>query len=205
MQKNIKITQNQLTKVINTLLIESSEDSHDYVNGIKSGNQKVITKYYEHYYKLLMPKLKALTNKLSDQELNQILSDTLMRGITKIEHYSGTGTFDGWLYIMMKRMFLNHIKTHKKESENKLVPVDYVGDVPVNDGDTEFQKDLMAKFKIFLETQTPLIKKTAELYLGGYSHNEIGQIFGKTDGTSKWQVNSVMTKFKRWLADNNNL
>jgi DNA-binding CsgD family transcriptional regulator len=49
------------------------------------------------------------------------------------------------------------------------------------------------------------VKKTAELYLAGYSHEEMAKILGNSRGTTKWQVNSIMTKFKRWLVDNKHI
>ena len=40
-------------------------------------------------------------------------------------------------------------------------------------------------------------------YLQGYTHQEIGKLMGTSEGTSKWQVSTGITKFKRWLLTNN--
>jgi RNA polymerase sigma-70 factor (ECF subfamily) len=207
MSKTIQITETQLKCVVNSLLIESNQNSDDsyFISGIKAGDQKVITQFYEHYYKFLLPRLKTITHKLSEQELNQIVSDSLMRGIKKIDLYNGKGPLDGWLYIIMRRLYSSYVKENKKELENKLIPIDYIESTPIDSTKQDFMKDLMAKFKMFLETQSKHVKKTAELYLAGYSHEEMAKILGNSRGTTKWQVNSIMTKFKRWLVDNKHI
>ncbi|GET32238.1 DNA-directed RNA polymerase sigma-70 factor [Prolixibacter bellariivorans] len=115
-------------------------------------------------------------------EAEDNLQEGFIRVFTKIDQFGFKGSFEGW----MRRIMVN-TSLEKFRKQNKLYPVE---DITVYEG-KQLSEDLLAQI-----TADELLKLVQELparyrmvfnlyAIEGYSHKEIGDMMGISEGTSK--------------------
>lgn len=196
MSKQYIITENQLNSIVNDVVIDNE---FELIDKLKKGDQKTLNQFYKKYYPIFYKMITNKTKKFNDDDINQIVSDTLNRAITKINLFDNLGSFDGWL----KRILMNTLYDFIKKNKNSPKLPDVLPDVAVSserdDVGNSYMK-LLYDFRNHIpERQFIYIK----YYLDGYKHDEIAKLMGTTEGTSRWQVSTGLSKFKRWLINNN--
>lgn len=203
MGKIITITESQFNYVVNNLLTED-DDMSNLIDSIKIGDKNGFTKLYDNLYPKLMKKSYKLKNRFSDDDINQIINNAILRVFKGINLYSGTGSFDGWVSTIFNRAIADYVNKEKKYQENIIFPEKIV-EPEQSQSRHELGKEFLAKFEIFKKLITKKQATYVELYLNGYTHSEIGKLLGTTDKTSKWQVSIILSKFKRWLVNNKDI
>lgn len=198
MPKQIIITENQINWIVEDVV---NDNDLDLIERIKNGDQRASTQLYEKYSPLFIKIIKNKTDKLNDDEINQIVSNALNRAILKINLFDNLGSFEGWLKRILKNSLVDFI-VKKKKGKSNIYYTSEVPDVAVSTDREDFGKnymDLLYKFKDNLpKRQFEFI----EHYLKGYTHQDIAKLMGVSEGTSKWQVSTGIAKFKRWLLKN---
>jgi RNA polymerase sigma factor (sigma-70 family) len=172
-----------------------SWDDVTVIEGLKRGNRRYENMFYNKYYPLLTKKVNNMTFKFDEDQVNQIVTNAIMRGIKKIDLYDFKGSLDGWMYRLVTNALYDFVKVNKKENR-----VSYVETVPDKSGGDSSKPagDLKEEFKLFKKTITPKQRKIIDMYLNGYSHREIAEEMGVTEGTSKWHVNDILNLFKKF-------
>lgn len=147
------------------------------IKGCIKNNAKAQEELY-HLYKdaLFILCLKYCANE-ADAEDN--LQNAFIEIFTNIRSYKGIGSFEGW----MKRITINKaIDSYKKTY--RLVPIkDDFGDTDVSDEEINFSADYILSLIQQLPDQYRLVFSLYEL--DDYSHKEIVQMLGISEGTSK--------------------
>lgn len=198
MAKQYLITENQLSSIVENVV---NNNDLELIDRIKNGDQRASTqlyqKYYPYFYKIIMNK----TDKLNDDDINQIVSDAINRAILKIDLFDNLGSFEGWLKTILRNSFVDFISKNKKGKST----IHYTSDVPdvvaVTDRE-DTAKDYMSLLYKFKDNIPKRQFEAIEYYLKGYSHSEIGKLMGMSTGTSKWSVSTGIAKFKRLLLKN---
>jgi RNA polymerase sigma-70 factor (ECF subfamily) len=152
--------------------------------------QKVL---YERYYSRML----ALCLRYSDSkdDAKDSLHDGFILLFSKIESYSGKGSFEGW----MRRVFVNNMlmKFRKRDVFKESVSVDdVIWNVPVKED--VFEK-IGSKNIIKLISQMPQGYKVVfnMIVIEGYSYKEVAQKLN----VSEVSVRSQLSRGRMWLKE----
>jgi RNA polymerase sigma-70 factor (ECF subfamily) len=148
-----------------------------------SGDGKAQKRLYDEYSKMMFGICLRYSN--SKDDAKDILQDGFIKIFTKISQYNFSGSFEGW----MKRIFVNTALEHYRTNKNHMnqSDVEYANNNPHHDYTIEkiSQKEILN----MLSKMPPGYRNVLNLFIiEGYSHAEIGEMMGISEGTSKSQL-----------------
>lgn len=125
-------------------------------------------------------------------EAQDFFHDGFVHAFAKIDQYRYTGSFEGWL----RRVFVTRILEHFRR-EKLLFATGDVGDFENQIANSQEVDGLTADELLALVSQlSPQYRMVFNLYaIEGYSHQEIAQMLGISEGTSK----SNLARARQWL------
>lgn len=118
----------------------------------------------------------------NDAEAEDNLQDGFIKIFSRIKQYSFSGSFEGW----MRRVIVNSIFEKYRKKKN----VHAVEDISVHEKE-ELRNDIVGKMSAddlmrLIQELPPRYRMAFNLYaIEGYSHKEIAQAMGISEGTSK--------------------
>lgn len=155
--------------------------------------QKQEPKAQEIIYKLYGSKLFAICLKYSSSyaDAQDHFQDGFLHLFNKINQFQFKGSFEGWA----KRLMTNHVLQQYRKTTH-LEIVKEIADIPeIVEIEEEIELNELLKFIQELPTQYRLV---FNLYvLDSYSHKEISEMLGISEGTSK----SNLSRAKKILKD----
>jgi RNA polymerase sigma-70 factor (ECF subfamily) len=166
--------------------------------------------FLEHKYTIedLVKRCKANERKAQELLYKQFASKMLgvclryangfIRVFQKMADYRGEGSFEGWVRRIMVHSSIEYYRKHHKmltvadlESAGKEPSVDPVAASRLD------AKDLMA----LIQQLSPGYRMVFNLYaIEGYSHKEIGEIMGISEGASKSQLSRARAILKEQIT-----
>ncbi|MDC8005028.1 sigma-70 family RNA polymerase sigma factor [Aureisphaera galaxeae] len=135
-------------------------------------------------------------------EAEDSLQDAFITIFNRIEQYQGKGSFEGW----MKRITVNTVlQKYRKKKVFDISNEEQLEDAEVEVETTQVPLDFLLKIIQELPDRYRLV---FNLYvLDGYSHKEIAEMLGISDGTSKSNLArarmSLKKKVESFLDDQN--
>jgi RNA polymerase sigma-70 factor (ECF subfamily) len=155
----------------------------EIIKGCIGGDSKAQKRLYDQYSKIMFGICLRYSNSYDDAK--DILQDGFIKIFGKIGQFSFSGSFEGW----MKRIFINTALEHYRTNKNyqNQTDVEFANDNPHHDYTIEkiTQKEIMT----ILNKMSPGYRSVLNLFIiEGYSHAEIGEMMGISEGTSKSQL-----------------
>lgn len=162
----------------NPLLTES-----DLIKGCLEGNRRM----QEELYQRFSPRMYAVCLRYAGnaEEAADILQDGFIKVFKKLDSYRGEGSFEGWIRRIFVNTAIEQFRRKKylqpvTEKEENTLEGDYTSAL-----DQLGAKDIMA----LIQELSPGYRTVFNLYVvEGYSHKEIGDMLGISEGTSKSQL-----------------
>lgn len=162
----------------NPLLTES-----DLIKGCLEGNRRM----QEELYQRFSPRMYAVCLRYAGnaEEAADILQDGFIKVFKKLDSYRGEGSFEGWIRRIFVNTAIEQFRRKKylqpvTEKEENTLEGDYTSAL-----DQLGAKDIMA----LIQDLSPGYRTVFNLYVvEGYSHKEIGDMLGISEGTSKSQL-----------------
>jgi len=155
----------------------------DLINGCIDGNRRM----QEELYRRFSPRMYAVCLRYAGngEEAQDILQDGFIKVFKKLESFRGDGSFEGWI----RRIFVNTAIEHFRRKKY-LTPVTEKEENTIEGNYASALDDLGAKDIMALVQQlSPGYRTVFNMYVvEGYSHKEIGDILGISEGTSKSQL-----------------
>ncbi|MDX5327031.1 MAG: RNA polymerase sigma factor [Bacteroidota bacterium] len=171
----------------------------DLVRKLERGDRTAQKKVYE----MLAPKLLGVCRRYVKrlEEAEEVLSNTFVKIFTRIEDYNQSGPFEAWARKIAVNESLNFIRYQK----NLFVEVDdeFRIEPSAKSVDTEHEVDALME----MIDQLPLGYRTVfNLYaIEGYQHNEISDMLGITESTSRTQLRKARLYLQEQLESRNYL
>ncbi|MBN2746015.1 MAG: RNA polymerase sigma factor [Bacteroidales bacterium] len=166
------------------------------IKGLKQSNRDSQRLVYERYFGLMMSIGMRYCKDWDDAK--EVVNTSFLKIFTKIDHYSGKGSFEGW----MKRTVVNTALDFLKLRPTNNVSIEHLDAYHedifyTNDADVS----ITAEDILLLVQKLPDATRTVfNLYvIEGYKHKEIAEMLGISEGTSHWHVLNARRLLKEML------
>lgn len=182
--------------------MENNVDIKQIVEGCLRNDRRSQEAFFKMYYgKLMSVCLRYISDRDSAQE---VLQDGFIKVFEKLEHFDFRGSIDGWLRRIISNTAIDAIRKAKRnpfltENENDFKQV----------AENELEKkehlifmDLKAKVAMEeIQKLSPAYRTVFNLFVfEEYSHKEIAEILGISEGTSKSNLSKAKTNLQNRLS-----
>ncbi len=145
-----------------------------------------------HEQKILMLQQRLTGERALAEDLTQ---ETFLRAWQKLDTFSGTGSFGGWLASLGYNVFRAHWRKHKRQ--NAEVPLDDLTlRAPAQDETGSAELDRLLGL---LPRQDQVILTLSYAY--GLSNSEVGQVLEMPAGTVKARIHRAKARIRATLAN----
>jgi RNA polymerase sigma factor (sigma-70 family) len=180
-------------------LISLHKNYSSLIKNVAKGNRKAQHELFE----MFAPKMLSVCRQYLKQ--NDLAEEVMLNGFykvfTKIDTYSGNGSFEGWIRRIMVNESLSELRRQKKlifkdetVIENSLEHSAYI--------DSELEVEEIQKL---IDALPDGYKTVFVLYvIEGYKHSEIGELLQISEGTSKSQLSKARSMLQAMINKQNN-
>jgi RNA polymerase sigma factor (sigma-70 family) len=148
---------------------------------------------YQIFGKALLEYIRRTVNsfkrRCSNEELDDIIGDTLIRVLEKLPTFRGESVFTTWVTSVMESQGKELIRSETKKAA-----------MPLFDNDARYDPSLSMSHKLILERlidQLDLYDKLfTHLKLRGYTNMEVAEKLNIPIGTANWQWKEIQAKLR---------
>ncbi|WP_345212230.1 sigma-70 family RNA polymerase sigma factor [Mucilaginibacter gynuensis] len=178
------------------MFLERTYTIEELIKRCKAGERKACEMLYKQFAsKMLGVCMRYATDKM---EAEDMLQNGFIKVFKKLDDYRGEGSFEGWIRRIMVHSSIEYYRKHHKMLQ--VVDVEGTGQEPSVNAVANANldaRDLMG----MIQQLAPGYRMVFNLYaLEGYSHKEIAEIVGITEGASKSQLSRARTILKELIA-----
>ena len=140
----------------------------------------------EKLYHLFYPRMMALVRRYIDHEMQaeEVLNNGYLRAFQKIKQYNFQGSFEGWLRKIVFHAVADYVKQNTRYS-NQIVLVEKDQFVHQDHAEKLYYDQLLQLVQALPEAT----RNVFNMYvMEGFTHKEIGNLLGISEGTSKWHL-----------------
>lgn len=175
----------------------TSLDIHeDLIARCRTGDRDAHYRIYKLYSKAMFNVGFRITRNEADAE--DVLQEAFISAFRNLESYRGDATFGAWL----KRIVVNKAINVLNKKKHETIPDDNEQwDIAEEEAPPEYREGLTVdRVRNGIERLPDGYRTVLSLYLlEGYDHQEIGEILGISESTSKSQLNRAKAKLKELL------
>ena len=176
---------------------QSNLDIHaDLIARCRTGDRDAHYRVYKLYSKAMYNVGYRITR--SEEDAEDVLQEAFISAFRNLDNYRGDATFGAWL----KRIVVNKALNALNKKKHEIIPHDdEQWDVAEEEQPAEYREELtVERVRQGIEKLPDGYRTVLSLYLlEGYDHQEIGEILGITESTSKSQLNRAKNKLKELL------
>jgi RNA polymerase sigma factor (sigma-70 family) len=155
----------------------------DLINGCIEGNRRM----QEELYRRFSPRMYGVCLRYAGnaEEAEDILQDGFIKVYNKLGSFRREGSFEGWIRRIFVNTAIEHFRRKKylqpvTEKEESTLEGNYLSVL-----DELAERDIMG----LVQQLSPGYRTVFNMYVvEGYTHKEIGDIMGISEGTSKSQL-----------------
>lgn len=141
----------------------------------------------EELYRRFSPRMYAVCLRYAGhaEEAQDILQEGFVKVFKKLDSFRGDGSFEGWVRRIFVNTAIEHFRRKRylqpvTEKEENTIEGKYLSVL-----DNLAEKDIMA----LIQQLSPGYRTVFNMYVvEGYTHKEIGDLLGISEGTSKSQL-----------------
>lgn len=136
------------------------------------------------------------------EEAKDLFQDGFIKVFDKIERYNFKGSLEGWV----RRIMVNHAIDHYRKNKNKFSMSETLVEaekIPDTEEDENWAKEVQAKTLLaFVQKLSPVYRTVFNLYvLDDYSHAEIAEELGISEGTSKSNLAKAKQNLRNMILE----
>lgn len=174
--------------------------SESLIRDCKGGDRKAQFQLYKSCFQVLMSV--CMRYKRDEDEAAAVLNTGFLKILNNLEKYKKEVPFEAWIRRIMINTVIDEFRKNRKvqelieytdfsETEKFTDSIDY------NTADQVFDAEQIEKL---IQTLPPVSQKVFNLYaIDGYTHKEVGEMLGISDGTSKWHLSSARKKLQELM------
>jgi RNA polymerase sigma factor (sigma-70 family) len=169
------------------------------IEGCRNGERHSQNKLYLHFYNYAMTVCYRYASTI--EEAKEILNDAFFKIFTKMDRYNPDYAFKGWLHRVVVNTAID--KYRSRQNTPITEEISYAQGVEI---ETEVVENLTRE-EIFKMVQhlPPSYRTVFNLYVvEGYTHAEIADTLGISEGASKSNLAKARMKLKKMLTTNTN-
>ena len=162
----------------------------------RAGDRDAHYRIYKLYSRSMYNVSYRITGNEGDAE--DVLQEAFISAFRNLENYRGVATFGAWL----KRIVVNKSINVLKKRKHEWTATDAQFDVAEEEPPGDYREGLTVdRVKKAIEELPDGYRTVLSLYLlEGYDHQEIAEIMGITESTSKSQLNRAKGKLREKLT-----
>jgi RNA polymerase sigma factor (sigma-70 family) len=175
-----------------------TEREEEIVNGCLKGDPKYQEVLYNTYSKKMYGV--CLRYAPSDEAAKDLLQDGFIKVFQNLDRFKGEGSFEGWV----RRIMVNHALEglRKLSAKAQHVDVEDVHEVLQDNHHVNFNRYDMNYLLSKIQQLAPGYRAVFNLYIiEGYQHNEIAEMLGISENTSKSQLSRARKLLQDSLED----
>lgn len=173
----------------------------DLIRGCIEGDRRI----QEELYRRFAPKMYAVCLRYANNadDAQDLLQEGFIKVYKNLHRFRAEGSFEGWI----RRVFVNSSIEHFRKKSAKLTTVSDKEESTIENSDISALDSLAEKDIIrLIQDLSPGYRTVFNLYaIEGYSHKEIGDKLGISEGTSKSQLARakaiLQKKVAQYLSD----
>ena len=178
------------------MFLEPKYTIDELVKRCKANERKAQEMLYKQFAsKMLGVCLRYATDRM---EAEDMLQNGFIKVFQKIEDYRGEGSFEGWIRRIMVHSSIEYYRKY-----HKMVQL-----VDIEDAGSHTSVDALATSKLAANELMALIQQLAPGYrivfnlyaIEGYSHREIAEMTGLSEGASKSQLSRARAVLKEQIV-----
>lgn len=179
----------------------TKDELQEMVNGCRRGNRLSQKQLYRQFYRYGMNVCNRYAR--SEEEAEEMMNDAFLRIFTKIELYDATQSFPAWLHTIMVRSAINYLKKYQYQP--------LTTSIEVAEYQAVFSENIIAQMSadglIVCVRQLPPSYRVAFnlAAVEGYSHIEIAELLGITEGTSRSNLMVARQKLQTMVLQSNKI
>ena len=168
----------------------------DLINGCLNKDRKMQELLYQRYSSKMYAVCLRYCKDAEDAQ--DLLQDGFVKIFKNLDRFRGEGSFEGWI----RRIFVNTSIEHFRKSLKNFSVSDTqeitIEDPSWNALDNLAEKDIIT----MIQGLSPGYRQVFNMYvIEGYSHRDIGEILGISEGTSKSQLARAKGILKKMVED----
>ena len=178
------------------MFLEPEYTIQQLIDRCRAGERKAQELLYKQFAsKMLGVCMRYATDRM---EAEDMLQNGFIRVFQKMGDYRGDGSFEGWVRRIMVHSSIEYYRKHHKMIQ--VIDIDESGHEPSVNPLAAANLDAKVLMSI-IQQLAPGYRIVFNLYaLEGYSHKEIAEIVGITEGASKSQLSRARTILKEQIA-----
>ncbi len=166
----------------------------ELIRRCKSGDREAQKELYDRFAPKMLGVCRRYVKDLDDAE--DVLVQAMYKVLTKLDKYSGNGSFEGWIRKISVNESLMFLRKRK---------MDFVDELPIHEatGDWDILDKMQADDILSILNQLPDGYRTVfNLFVvEGYKHREIAEKLGVSINTSKSQLILAKKRLKTILEN----
>ena len=167
----------------------------DIVEACKRGDRKAQFELYKLYSKAMYNICLRMLNSAENAE--DALQNAFVDVFTKLDSFRNESTIGAWIKRIVVNNCINHMKKRRMEFAEMNENLHYIADEKDAVSDEVLQIDIIQKA---IQQLPDGYRVVFSLYaMEGYDHEEIGEILGVTEATSKSQYSRAKARLREVL------
>ncbi|MCC7298152.1 MAG: RNA polymerase sigma factor [Bacteroidia bacterium] len=165
------------------------------VQGCLANDRAAQEQLYKRYYgKTMGTCMRYLKN---EDDAKEVLNLGFLKVFQNLKSYTGQGSFDGWVYLIIRNAIIDQLRQRVKYREETLTEnTEAVVSIEASVLEQLYATDILKLLHQLPETSRLVFNMFA---LEGFKHEEISKILGISTGTSKWHVSEARRILKEKL------
>jgi RNA polymerase sigma factor (sigma-70 family) len=174
------------------------------INAASRGDRKAQYDLYRMCYPMLMATgMRYLKDK---HEAAAVVNEAFVKIVQHLPNYTfGDVPFGAWAHRIMVNKLIDAFRREKKWRESVSFPEKWIE--PANAQGERNEGELQLDAAYLQELLQRLPDATQHVFnlfaIEGYSHREISDLLGISEGTSKWHVNNARQQLQSWIKARN--
>lgn len=177
--------------------LPDSKELQDLVKLCRKNDRKAQERLFKISYPLALTVCRRYTRDL--EEAQSVVNEGMLKVFRELDQYSPELSFGGWVRRIMVNTSIDHFRRIKRYLD-RFSEID--GEEYVNDFDEDILDKISAEEILTLVSQLPpAFQMVFSLYaVEGYTHREIAEKLGISEGTSKSNYSKARAKMQKAIA-----